>query len=159
MVRTGQALSGGLAAVTAKRLRSSTVCFSAGHIPSWCGSCERYALAAMAARSRWLSLLLSLLLSTAGPVPRLRGFLLSPALAALVAIVAALPATTHRWIRGLNLSLRREHAAVRNAAEVAQHAYLSAVMADLVQGRRDDRRAICGRTRLIAVGVPAGGSL
>src|ERR1022692_339954 len=100
-----------------------------------------------------------MLLSTAGPVPRLRGFLLSPALAALLAIVAALATTTHRWICGLNLSLRREHAAVRNAVEVAQHAYLSAVMADLVQGRRDDRRAICGWTRLIAVGVPAGGSL
>src|SRR5690242_3145391 len=59
----------------------------------------------------------------------------------------------------LRFSLRREHAAVRHAVEVAQHAYLRAVMAYLVQGRRDDRRAIRGWTRLIAVGILACGSL
>jgi hypothetical protein len=37
------------------------------------GSCECYALAAVAAVSRWLLLLLSPLLSAAGPVPCLRG--------------------------------------------------------------------------------------
>jgi hypothetical protein len=43
--------------------------FQAGHIPSWRGSRERYALPPVAAGSRWLLLLLS----TADPVPRLRG--------------------------------------------------------------------------------------
>jgi hypothetical protein len=37
--------------------------FQAGHIPSWRGSCERYALSPVAAGSRWLLLLLSPLLS------------------------------------------------------------------------------------------------
>jgi hypothetical protein len=42
----------------------------AGHIPSWHGSCERYALSLVADGSRWLLLLLlSPLLSAAGPVP------------------------------------------------------------------------------------------
>ena len=49
--------------------------FQAGHIPSWRGSCERYALSPVAAVSRWLLLLLSPLLSVAGPVPYLRGLL------------------------------------------------------------------------------------
>src|SRR5207237_1017326 len=39
------------------------------------GSCECYALSAVAAVSWWLMLLLSPLLSAAGPVPHLRGFL------------------------------------------------------------------------------------
>ena len=39
--------------------------FQAGHIPSWRGSCERYALSSVAAVSRWLLLLLSPLLSAA----------------------------------------------------------------------------------------------
>ena len=47
--------------------------FQAGHIPSWRGSCERYALSPVAGGSRWLLLLLSPLLSAAGPVPHLRG--------------------------------------------------------------------------------------
>ena len=38
--------------------------FQAGHIPSWRGSCERYALSPIAAASRWSLLLLSPLLST-----------------------------------------------------------------------------------------------
>ena len=37
--------------------------FQAGHIPSWRGSCERYALSPVAAACRWLLLLLSPLLS------------------------------------------------------------------------------------------------
>jgi hypothetical protein len=41
----------------------------AGHIPSWHGSCERYALSPVAVSWRWLLLLLSPLLSAA----RLRG--------------------------------------------------------------------------------------
>ena len=41
--------------------------FQAGHIPSWRGSCELYALSPAAAGSRWLLLLLSPLLSAAGP--------------------------------------------------------------------------------------------
>ena len=36
--------------------------FQAGHIPSWRGSCESYALSAVAAVSGWLLLLLLLLL-------------------------------------------------------------------------------------------------
>jgi hypothetical protein len=47
--------------------------FQAGHIPSWLGSCERYALSLFADVSRWLLLLLSPLLSAAGPVPYFRG--------------------------------------------------------------------------------------
>ena len=43
--------------------------FQAWHIPGWRGSCERYALSAVAAGSRWLMPLLS----AAGPIPRLRG--------------------------------------------------------------------------------------
>src|SRR5213595_2423845 len=43
--------------------------FQAGHIPSWCRSCERYAPSPIAAGSRWLLLLLS----AAGSVPHLRG--------------------------------------------------------------------------------------
>jgi hypothetical protein len=39
--------------------------FQAGHIPSWRGSCERYASSPVAAGSRWLLLLLSPLLSAA----------------------------------------------------------------------------------------------
>ena len=46
--------------------------FQAGHIPSWRESCERYALPPVAAVSGWLLLLLSPLLSAAGPVPHLR---------------------------------------------------------------------------------------
>ena len=42
--------------------------FQAGHIPSWRGSCERHALSPVAIGSGWL-LLLSPLLSAAGPVP------------------------------------------------------------------------------------------
>jgi hypothetical protein len=38
----------------------------AGHIPSWRGSCERYALSAVAAGRRWSLLLLSPLLSAVG---------------------------------------------------------------------------------------------
>ena len=38
--------------------------FQAGHIPSWRGSCERYALSPVAAASHWSLLLLSRLLST-----------------------------------------------------------------------------------------------
>ena len=49
--------------------------FQAGHIPSWRGSCERYALPPVAAGSRWLLLLLSPLLSAAGPVPHFRGLI------------------------------------------------------------------------------------
>jgi hypothetical protein len=41
----------------------------AGHIPSWRGSCERYPLSLVAADSGWQLLLLSPLLSAAGPVP------------------------------------------------------------------------------------------
>src|SRR6185312_10251642 len=52
--------------------------FQAGHIPSWRESCECYALLAVAAGSRWLLLLLSPLLSTAGPVPLLEGLLGTP---------------------------------------------------------------------------------
>src|SRR5690348_13445832 len=44
-----------------RRRRSPTVCFQAGHIPSWHGSCERRALWPFAAVSRWPLLLLSLL--------------------------------------------------------------------------------------------------
>jgi hypothetical protein len=40
--------------------------FQAGHIPSWRGSCERYALSAVAAGRRWSLLLLSPLLSAVG---------------------------------------------------------------------------------------------
>jgi len=47
--------------------------FQAGHIPSWRGSCERYALLPVADVSRWLLLLLSPLLSAPGSVPYLRG--------------------------------------------------------------------------------------
>ena len=43
--------------------------FQAGHIPRWRGSSERYALLVVAADSGWLLLLLSPLLSAAGPVP------------------------------------------------------------------------------------------
>jgi hypothetical protein len=39
--------------------------FQAGHIPSWRGSCERYALSPVAAAGRWSLLLLSPLLSIA----------------------------------------------------------------------------------------------
>ena len=39
--------------------------FQAGHIPSWHGSCERYALSLVAGACRWLLLLLSPLLSAA----------------------------------------------------------------------------------------------
>ena len=39
--------------------------FQAGHIPSWRGSCERYALSPVVAVSRWSLLLLSRLLSAA----------------------------------------------------------------------------------------------
>jgi hypothetical protein len=43
--------------------------FQAGHILSWCGCCERYALSPVADVSRWLLRLLSPLLSAAtGPV-------------------------------------------------------------------------------------------
>ena len=38
--------------------------FQAGHIPSWHGSCERYALSPVAAACRWSLPLLSRLLST-----------------------------------------------------------------------------------------------
>ena len=47
--------------------------FQAGHIPSWHKSCECYALWLVAADSGWLLLLLSTLLSVAGPGPHLRG--------------------------------------------------------------------------------------
>ena len=47
--------------------------FQAGHIPSWRRSCERYALSPIAGASRWLLLLLSPLLSAAGPGSHLRG--------------------------------------------------------------------------------------
>ena len=47
--------------------------FQAGHIPSWRGSCESYALSAVAAVSGWLLLLLSPLLSAVGSGPRFRG--------------------------------------------------------------------------------------
>jgi hypothetical protein len=47
--------------------------FQAGHIPSWRGSCESYALPTVADVSRWLLLLLSPLLSAAGRVPHLHG--------------------------------------------------------------------------------------
>jgi hypothetical protein len=47
--------------------------FQAGHIPSWRRSCKRYAPSPIAAGSCWLLLLLSPLLSAAGPVPHLRG--------------------------------------------------------------------------------------
>jgi hypothetical protein len=40
--------------------------FQAGHIPSWHGSCECYALSPVAAVSRWSLLLLSPLLSLFG---------------------------------------------------------------------------------------------
>src|SRR6185437_13445607 len=46
--------------------------FQAGHIPSWRGSCECYALSSVAVGSRWLLLLLSRLLSAGGSVPHLR---------------------------------------------------------------------------------------
>ena len=49
--------------------------FQAGHIPSWRGSCERYALPPVAADSRWLLLLLSPLLSADAPVPHCHGLL------------------------------------------------------------------------------------
>jgi len=42
--------------------------FQAGHIPSWHGSCERYALSLVAAARRWSLLLLSSLLSAASRV-------------------------------------------------------------------------------------------
>jgi hypothetical protein len=45
----------------------------AGYIPSWRGSRECYALSPVAAVSGWLLLLLSPLLSAAGPVPHFRG--------------------------------------------------------------------------------------
>jgi hypothetical protein len=57
-------LATGLATVTVERLRASTVCFQAGHIRSWRGSCECYALSPVAAACRWSLLLLSPLLST-----------------------------------------------------------------------------------------------
>jgi hypothetical protein len=47
--------------------------FQAGHIPSWRGSRECYALSPIAAGSRWLLLLLSPLLSATGPAPHFRG--------------------------------------------------------------------------------------
>ena len=46
--------------------------FQAGHMPSWHGSCERYALSSVAAGCRWSLLLLSPLLSI-----RLRGLSMS----------------------------------------------------------------------------------
>ena len=49
--------------------------FQAGHIPSWHGSCERYALSAVAGDSGWLLLLLSPLLSAVDPVPHFYGLL------------------------------------------------------------------------------------
>jgi hypothetical protein len=54
--------------------------FQTGHIPSWRGSCQRYALSLVADVSGWLLLSLSPLLSAADPVPHLRG--LSGAVAA-----------------------------------------------------------------------------
>jgi hypothetical protein len=45
--------------------------FQAGHISSWRGSCERYALPPVAAGCHWLLLLLS----AAGPVPHFRSLL------------------------------------------------------------------------------------
>jgi hypothetical protein len=48
-----------------ERHRRTTVRFQAGHIPSCRVPCERYALSPVAAVSRWLLLLLSLLLSAA----------------------------------------------------------------------------------------------
>ena len=48
--------------------------FQAGNIPSWRESCECYALSAVADDSGWLLLLLlSPLLSAAGPGPHFRG--------------------------------------------------------------------------------------
>ena len=43
--------------------------FQAGHIPSWHGSCESYALAPVAGACRWLLLLLSPLLSAPAGTP------------------------------------------------------------------------------------------
>ena len=61
----------GQAVTSARPLRPSV--FQAGHIPSWRGSRESYALSPVADDSGWLLLLLSPLLSAAGPVPHLRG--------------------------------------------------------------------------------------
>ena len=47
--------------------------FQAGHIPSWRESSEIYALPTLAADSGWLLLLLSPLLSAAGPGPHVQG--------------------------------------------------------------------------------------
>jgi hypothetical protein len=47
--------------------------FQVGHIPSWRGSCESYALSPVADDSGWLLLLLSPLLSAVGPVLHFRG--------------------------------------------------------------------------------------
>jgi hypothetical protein len=49
----------------AERLRCRPSAFPAGHIPSWRGSCERYALSSVAAVSRWPLPLLSPSLSAA----------------------------------------------------------------------------------------------
>src|SRR3954471_4328994 len=66
VVCTGRALSSGLATVlatvTAPGADPRPSAFQAGHIPSWRGSCESYALSAVAAVSGWLLLLLSPLL-------------------------------------------------------------------------------------------------
>ena len=49
-----------------ERRRRATVRFKAGHIPSWRGPCECYALPLGAVVSQWLLLLLSPLLSAVG---------------------------------------------------------------------------------------------
>ena len=51
--------------VTVQQCGRTIVRFRAGHIPSWRGSCERYALSPVVAVSRWSLLLLSRLLSAA----------------------------------------------------------------------------------------------
>jgi hypothetical protein len=71
-VRTSKELFIRVAPSVAPRWPRPSV-FQAGHIPSWGESCGCYALPPVAAGSRWSLLLLSPLLSAAGPVPILRG--------------------------------------------------------------------------------------
>src|SRR6478752_6237363 len=69
VVRTGQALSSGLATVAALAVLVPTVRFQAGHIPSRRGSCERYTLSLVAVGSDWSLPLPLSLLSAAWPGP------------------------------------------------------------------------------------------
>jgi hypothetical protein len=101
VVRTGQASSSGLAAVTAGRLRSTTVCScQAEHTPSRHGSCGHYALSPLLSSARQVSAWLPFparLRSLGSPLPPLDGLLPVHSLekesrVAPVAVAAALDA-------------------------------------------------------------------